>query len=88
MAVRHLDFSKLLFLSRDLCLNVILLPLSKFCINRTIWGCGVAEIHVQDGFRSYPIPICDLAHVTVIVSKICISIPTFISPVRDSGLKE
>ena len=42
MAVpHHLNFRNFSLYSRDLCLSVILLSSSKFCINQTIYGAGI-----------------------------------------------
>jgi len=43
-AVRHLDFSNLVFWSRGLCLNVILLLHTKLRVNRTINRADIANM--------------------------------------------
>ena len=54
MAVpHHLNFRNFSFYSRDLCLCVILLSCSKFCINRTLYSAGIyPKVYSLYGVRS------------------------------------
>ena len=80
-AVRHREFSKFGgILVMWPCLNVIILPHTKYRINRTINRWDIAKNDFQYGDR-LPFWICKiliLCHVTVLRTRICVCVPNFI----------
>ena len=75
-----LDFRNLTFSSSSLRSRAILLPNSKFHLNRTIWSRVIAKNDFQYGVRP-PSWICEflnLSHISVDRIKICVRVPNFV----------
>ena len=82
-AVRHLEFAKFQFCSRDLYRHVILHFCSKFRVNRPIWGRDIAKKGFQYGVRP-PSWIC--YDVIILHQKTAFHVPNFVLNFHDVRL--
>jgi len=80
VAVRHLEFKNLQFLSCSLCRHAVLLPHTKFSWNRTIgwWVIAKKAIFKMAAAVILNFKNFNFCHVTVIGFNICCSVPNSI----------